>query len=283
MNFYRFLLPLFLVTLLGACATAPPMHQPIKFNPSESFELYRSPLLDQTNHTLQHLNKNKDIVYYQTYGGGGVGVGVMFGPLGVAANIKMIESNTMKDVAVLKDKISLDPNKLFMRSATKSGVSVQSGGTNKLYKLNPYVLVEKTENDVIMMASVVLVDYVGSKNKYQGRYLVQLPVSYSVAELASLDAVKSSKLESLVEEGFASLLSRMKAEATANVELEQSITSTSEFLTPRFKFEIPSKLIEKNEAYTWIRTSTGVFGVRNNDIAVKVVGQKTKPKKADKD
>lgn len=283
MNIYRLMLTLSLATLLSACASAPPMHQPIKLSLSDSVELYRSPQLDQTNHTLQHLNSKKDIVYFQTYGGGGVGVGLMLGPLGVAANIKMIESSTMKDVAVLKDKISLDPAKIFMNSANKSGFAVRSPASNKLYRLNPYVLVEKTENDVIMLASVVLVDYVGSKNKYQGRYLVQLPVTYSISELASLSAAKSSQLETLVGEGFSTLLSRMKAEATATPELEQNITSTSEFLTPRFKFEIPGKLIEKNDTYTWIRTSTGVFGVRNADINIKMPGQKTKPKKADKD
>ena len=84
--------------ILTACVSVPPPQQPIKVNLGDSYEIYRAPLLDQTNHTLQHLNQNKDILYSQTYGGGGAGVGLLLGPLGVAANIKAIESKLSDDI-----------------------------------------------------------------------------------------------------------------------------------------------------------------------------------------
>lgn len=276
MKIFKSVFFLAVAIFLTACVSAPPIQQPIQFSQTDSYELYRSTLLDQTNHTLQHLNPTKDMLYYQTYGGGGVGAGLLLGPLGVAANIKMIESKTMKDVAELNNKIAVNPQEIFMRSANASGVSIKSVGTNKSFKLNPYLLFERTENDVIMAASVILVDHVGSPNKFQSKYLVQLPVTYSISELSNLDDAKKSQLSALAEEGFSTLLARMKAETTANTAAEEAVSFSSEFLTPRFKFEMAGTLIDTDASFTWVRTVGGVYGVRNADITLKKAKAKKK-------
>jgi hypothetical protein len=256
--------------VLSACVSAPPIQQPIQFSESESYELYRSNVLDQTNHTLQHLNENKDILYFQTHGGGGAGVGVLFGPLGVMANIKMIESNTMKDVAVLKDKVAIDPNQLFLDAAIKYGIAISNGASNTNYRLNPYLLVQKIESDVIMIASAILVDHAGSNSKVPSRYLIQLPATYSIDELSSLDAEGIQQLEKLVENGYLTLISRIIAESNANIELDEKVTLTSEFLTPRFNIQLAGNLIDKDETYTWLRLVGGVYGVKNSDVVLKM-------------
>jgi hypothetical protein len=260
--------------VLTACVSVPPPQQPIKVNLGDSYEIYRAPTLDQTNHTLQHLNQNKDILYSQTYGGGGVGVGLLLGPLGVAANIKAIESNTMKDVAALKNKIDINPNQVFVSSANKNGLSIKTDSSNKSLKFSPYLLVEKTEGDIIMLAAAVLIDQVGTKQMFPTKYLVQLPITYTLAEMSNLDATKTKALESHVEQGFATLIARIKSEATANPEAEEKITMVSEFLTPRFKFEMAGSLVEKTNEYTWVRMVGGVCGVRHSDITVKKVSAK---------
>jgi hypothetical protein len=281
MRLLKAIAPLALLTVLSACVSAPPIQQPIKFDSAASYELFRSPVLDQTNHTLQHLNQSKDILYYQTYGGGGVGLGLL-GPLGVAANIKMIESNTMKDVALLKDKVPVAPSQVFSNAAAKAGISIQSNAGNNV-RLNPYLLIEKTENNVIMLASAILVEGADAKSKTPYKYLIQLPLTYSVETLSALDAAKSQELETAVGNGFLALFSRMKDEASANPESEQKIKVTSEFLSPRFAFEMQGSLIEKDQDYTWVRLIGGVFGVKNTDISVKAEAgkkQKTKTKKS---
>jgi hypothetical protein len=260
--------------VLTACVSVPPPQQPIKVNLGDSYEIYRAPTLDQTNHTLQHLNQNKDILYSQTYGGGGVGVGLLLGPLGVAANIKAIESNTMKDVAALKNKININPNQVFVNSANKNGLSIKTDSSNKSLKFNPYLLVEKTEGDIIMLAAVVLIDQVGTKQMFPTKYLVQLPTTYTFAEMSNLDASRTKALESYVEQSFGVLIARIKSEATATPETEEKITVVSEFLTPRFKFEMAGSLVEKTKDYTWVRIIGGVCGVRNGDITVKKVAAK---------
>jgi hypothetical protein len=273
MNFLKLSVLFSFILALTACVSAPPIQQPITGFSTDSYDLYRSPLLDQTNHMLQHLNKNKDILYFQNYGGGGVGVGLLLGPLGVAANIKMIESNTLKDVGILKDKIAVNPDQLFLNAATESSL-VRKNGASNILKLNPYLLIQKTENDVLMLASVILIDSVDPKVKTQNKYLVQIPVTYSISEISTLNNEKTKQLEKLVEDSFVTLISRIQSDSKANLSLEEKITLTSEFLTPRFKFEMSGNLVEKNDTYTWIRVIGGVYGVRNSDISLKVAKKK---------
>ena len=257
-----------LIALLAACASAPPLQQPTKA--VGAIEIFRSPLLDRTDHTLQHLDDGKQILYSQTYGGGGVGVGLLLGPLGVAANIKAIESNTLKDTALLKNKIKLNPRDIFVSAANKTNTLIATGPAAGNLKLTPYLLTEKTEGDKIMMAAVLLGD-ASEKGTFPAKYLVQIPVSYTIPELSNLNADQTKLLGNLLENGFVTLLDRIKKEASAMTANETKVTFVSEFLTPRFKFEIQANLIEANQDLVWFRTMTGVFGVKPQDVSYKVV------------
>lgn len=264
----------FISVALCSCATLPPIQQPLKISASEVSGIYRSPLLDRTDHTLQHLNSSKDVLYSQNYGGGGVGVGVLLGPLGVAANMKAIESNTMKDVGVLKNSLNIKPLDNFIKAAGKSNLAIKVGAVGGVTKFDPYVLIEKTEGDVIMLASALMVEEAGSAGKIQYKYLVQLPKTYSIAELSKLSAENIRELDGLIEDGFSSLIARIQSESSANLQAEESVTVISEFLTPRFKFEMAGSLIEQNSSYSWVRVIGGIYGVRNADIQVKRVKAK---------
>lgn len=261
------------VMVLSGCASAPQLQQPVQFNKTQSYELYRSSLLEYTDHTLQHLNANKDILYFQTFGGS-VGVGVMFGPLGVLANVQMIESNTMADVALLKDKIAVDPKAVFLAAASNSGVSIASAGSNKQLRLNPYVLMQKMEDDRIVIASVIIVDHVGSKNNQQSRYMIQLPSSFTIAELSTMDVAKTQQLERSINQGFEQLFAALQYEATTNVVNEPDATVSSDFLTPRFKTELAGKIVRQDSSYTWFRSFNGVFGLITSDTVVKKTAKK---------
>ena len=98
---FRNMFVLAIIFILSACASAPVLQKPIPANTSDKVELFRSPVLDQVNHTVQHLNDEKDIIYFQTYGGGGVGLGLLAVRLGVLAIVKMIEGATMKDIGIV--------------------------------------------------------------------------------------------------------------------------------------------------------------------------------------
>lgn len=257
----------FIFLLLGACVSAPKLQKPLPSVQSNSIELYRSHILDQTAHTLQHLNKEKDILYYQTYGGAGAGLGLLAGPFGVAANIKMIESNTMKDVGVMGNKINSDIKVLFEKSVVGSGMNVSASGDGLGYKMNPYLLVEKTEGDQLMLATVILIE---TKEQFPLKYLVQLPVKYTVEQLASLGSAQQDKLNNTIIDGFNILLARVKKETTTDILSEKKITMKSEFLTPRFKFEMKGNLVEVKDDMVWVRIVGGVCGVYSTDIEYKL-------------
>lgn len=273
MKILRLAVALFTVTTLSGCVSVPPLQAPTSLSSSDNYQFYRDPVLDRTDHTIQHLNQTKDTLYIQNYGGGGATVGVLLGPLGVAANIKMIEGVTLKETAILKDKIRIAPQQQFLKAASEFGIQ-QNPSTGTANKLNPYVLVEKTANETLKVASVILVEDLTSKFKWPKKYMVQLPVSYSIQELASLDDKKSAELEKAVQQGYSTLLARMKKESSVSLTSEEKVIVVSEFLTPRFSFEMPANLVEKDETRTWVRTAAGVFGVLNNDITVKSTSKK---------
>lgn len=263
---YAFLV-IAITLVLGACASAPPLQQPLALPQTKNITIFRSPVLDQTAHTVQHLNEEKDIVYYQTYGGGGVGLGLL-GPFGVAANIKMIEANTMKDVGEMKGKININVAAIFQAAAMQQEFSILQGQQPSTLKLNPYLLVEKTEGDLLMLASAVIVDAGG---KYPHKYLVQLPETYSVAALAALTEEQLSELTASVAKGYQLILDRIEREYSATPLAEQKIMFKSEFLTPRFNFEMSGSLIEESDNLVWIRMIGSVAGVMPSSVTYKKV------------
>jgi hypothetical protein len=261
----KILIVVALITMVG-CATAPEIQKPLASPLSSEISVFRSPILDQTNHTVQYLNKDKDILYYQTYGGGGAGLGLLAGPFGVVANIKMIESATMKDVTVLNEKLGVSISDLFGKAAEANDYVMSASDSTSGIRINPYLLVEKTEGEQLMLASVLLVD---TSAKFPNKYVVQLPVQYGVEQLSSLSEDERANLERLVVDGFASLLNRLKAETTVDVALEKKIKVKSEFLSPRFNFEMPASLIEIEGDLVWVRMIGSVAGVYQQHITYK--------------
>lgn len=88
---------------LASCATLPFRHFAPK-NANSGYHLGPSPLLAYPDYMHRFLNDQHSVLYMQNHGGGGVAVGVLLGPLGVIANIKMIQAQTESDATLLKNK-----------------------------------------------------------------------------------------------------------------------------------------------------------------------------------
>lgn len=221
-------------------------------------------------HTLQPLNADKNIIYYQTYGGGGLGVGLL-GPFGVMANIKMIEANTMKDVAQMTGKLAVMPANIFAASAETRHWHISPEGPTQGTRFCPYLLVEKTEGDVLLFAAAVLID---TGDKLPSKYLVELPLRKSVTDIAALDEAGVAELGAALQGGYDLLLDRIELEEHATPAAEQQVLIRSEFLTPRFGFELPGTIVAQSEAIVWLRISGSVAGVRVADVNLKPTGKK---------
>ena len=254
---------LLFAAILSGCASAPVFQASVpKTTNLSGFELGRSPILDVTNHLIQHTNSGKDILYSQNFGGGGVALGLL-GPLGVAANIGMINSNTTKDVESIKDKITLSPKNIFSQVASKELINGENSGKVKP-QISPYIYLIKIDDEKILMAAGLIVDQ--SEDKWTGKYLYQLAQSTTLKEIAKLDDEGMKRLEMAVADGYEKILKQIKSEQIQTSQTGKQILFKSSFFTPRIEIESIGMLIAKNDQVTWIRTNSGVFAVQNNFI-----------------
>lgn len=249
------------LTLTG-CAT--PSFQSSQPRTSEhGYSLSRSALLDQTSQTTTHLDSDRDILYMQEFGGGGIATGLLLGPLGVAANMAMINAQTESDAELLKDKIGIQPRQVFIERAQQKALKLNDGAEAKI---TPYLYVLKTNGEQMLIATALLIEQGEGKSKWTGKYMYQLPGKYSKQELARLDASQQQQLSADVSRGFDVLLDYITHEQPAMG--ERTITFKSDFLAPRLNFDLTGALISQNADVTWVRTYGGIFALRKSNFSL---------------
>lgn len=253
------ILTLMLATLcLAACATPPRFQDPHQATAQDPLSLGRSALLLPTSHMAQHLDSDKSILYSQSFGGGGLATGLMFGPLGTAANIAMINSITKEDTQQMFGKLQVDPVESFSRAAERMEIPVQSQGSTS-HALTPYLYVTKTSESSLSIATALIFESAG---RTPAKYMYQLPGSYSVQQLSTLDAQGVATLQSEVDAGFARVLGLFSTDTTSAY--EQSITIKSDFLSPRFTFDVQGAIVKEETDVVWLRSYGGVFGLQKS-------------------
>ncbi len=246
---------------LTACSAPVPKFQSAVPDAGKStYAMASAPALATTSSTIQHLDNDKTIVYQQNYGGGGAGLGLLLGPIGVAANASMIESMTKSDAEKMREKILVKPRNVFESAARKKGVQLDNVTDARI---TPYLYVSKTENDRLLVASAMIVEQAA----WSGKYMYQLPVTYSVDELAGLDGNATVQLQNAVEGGFEALLQQMQAESAASEASEKPITFKSDFVTPRFGFDMYGSLVGTDNDVVWVRTVGAVYGLRKSNVS----------------
>jgi len=260
---------------LGGCVSAPGNQGPIATQRANGdLALARTAALDQTNHMSKHLDANKNVVYFQNFGGGGAAAGLLLGPLGVAANIKAIDSTTNKDVEVLQGKIGSDPVRAFKSAVARSGVVFHEQPNATASRTTPYMYVVKTydEPESLAMAAALIVESPSDKPKqrkgaplepqWRYKYMYQLPGKYTPDSVAAFDDSANTKLEAELEAGYAAILAMMARDTAESAAKEQKVKFKSTFLVPRFDFEQIGNLIAEEGDIVWIRNPTGVYGIR---------------------
>lgn len=263
MSFNKIIAVMIAALSLAACGTAPKFQERRAAVAPETFSLGASPVLQQTNHMTQHLNAEKTIVYTQPFGGGGVALGLL-GPFGVAANIAMIETATKADTDKLFGKVMIDPVQSFRLLADIKRVDLAGAGVAN--KLTPYLYVAKTRETTVSVAVGVLLD---TGVPVPSRYVFQLPQTYSVEQLAALDAAGTDNLQQSVDLGFERLLDFFVKDIGAGADAEPKIQFKSEFVSPRFDFELQGSVADKGREVTWVRTYGAVFGLQNSTFTSK--------------
>lgn len=267
MKFLKTTIALISAVILSACVSAPPLQtaRPKNTNAQE-FEVKHSALLDDSN----HVDAEKNIIYFQNQGGGGVAVGLLLGPFGVAANAAMINAKTNEDIDAIKNKVKLNPIQIFTETAKTNGLQTKAEGSNSIAKASPYVYIVKSDDQNLLVASALLVEQTGAEGKWTGKYMYQLPITTTVDELSKNGEALSKNIEALAYDGFSEIIKSIKLETQEKVQAEKKIIFKSSFVNPRFDFDMLASLIQDNKDVVWIRTFSGVYALNKKNISYRI-------------
>ena len=267
---------LLLIALTTGCATVPPLQTAPPSPTSVTYGFGTSPILAKGDHMTQPLNAAKSVYYFQNQGGGGAGLGLLLGPIGVASNVKMIESTTMGDVKKLYGKFAVDAEAQFREVATKAGFAVAASARPGDVRLMPYLLVSKTDPGTVHISPVIRLEGGEGKKTWAKFYRYQLAGKYTVDELVALDDARKAAIREQSAAAFTSLLAHMQGETDAEIAKEQRIVAKSQYMTPRFNFDVVGSLAGQRDGLVWVRTSLGVTAVQPGSIEYQVVENKKK-------
>ncbi|MBB5019289.1 hypothetical protein HNQ59_002587 [Chitinivorax tropicus] len=248
------------VAMLAACTTVPPTPQKslTDLDRNKGYTVKHSTALDLETHTLRPLNESKDVLYAQNFGGGGVGLGLLLGPIGVAANIAMIKSQTDQDVEKLTTFKKIKSEALFSESAVENKLDLKNSGLN----VSPYIYLQKTESNEgelkIVPAAAIYIEMSDAERTRRNRYVYQLDREFTLEQLASLSETEVIKLQSDFKKSYSHLISFIKSESDSD---NAEIKFDSKFITPRLEFELSGKLINDSNGRVWVRLPDGVFSL----------------------
>lgn len=268
----RMFLTALTATVLVGCAAPPPLPSVRARAASDTHGLAVADSVKQTSNTAQHLNDDKSIVYSQNFGGGGVGLGLLLGPIGAAANAAMIESATKADAAKMFGKVKLDPAALFREAATGSELALQPAGTAVAVRLTPYLLITKVNESTLNPAAALIVEApatAGGK-PWTTKYLFQLQGSYTIDGLAAMNEAQTAALNQQAREAYKQLIGFYLRDSNELSGRERKVVFKSGFVNPRFDFEMAGSLVEQSGAMTWVRTYGGVYALQKDSVSYTV-------------
>lgn len=255
--------------VLGGCAS-PQMQSPPPGPASAPHLAGRSALLDHTDHMTGHLNGDKTILLFQNFGGGGAGLGLLAGPFGVMANISMIEEVTKSEVAKLNGRLNVDPVQAFREAAIAEGLHLAATGPGEAAILSPYLYVTKPRPETIAFASALLVDYAGASPRWTGKYMHQLTTTLAseTAEESLRDERVLGALKAETVAGMRALVRLYLADAGQRLAVVRKVKFTSDFVSPRFAFELAGDELKGADGRVTIRTVGGVYALVPETVVV---------------
>lgn len=187
------------------------------------------------------INTSEPVYYFQNFGGGGAGLGLLLGPVGVAANYAMITSNTTSDAASLSGKINVDPTAIAESVLSQNSTFVPTTDSTKSFLISPYLMIVKGDNDTLKFTTTLDV----SSRTWKGRYSYHLDFKRPFDKVASgLNHTDSEALKTSMKHGFTQALAMFERDISGSLAPMKDITFYTESISPRFKMPVLAKLIE---------------------------------------
>lgn len=223
-----------LATLAG-CVTLQPYQPAPQLGMGHDFAVGPYPV--EPDHMHGFLDADHTILYMQNQGGGGVAVGLLLGPLGVAANVAAIRKQTERDVAAFQDKLSIDAAHLFADTAAGiDGLSLD--GPAGAPVVSPMLLVEKVDETHVRFAALLYVKGKQGSKAWSRQYVYETVDVYTPQQLGQgLEPAQLERLAADVREGFAWTATTLASDIAGAFHPAQKKVLRSSFVTPRT--EIP--------------------------------------------
>lgn len=256
---YSRLFGIIVLLSLGACV-APQMLAVPAITPPASHSVGTHPLVEKNfNHMLRALDDKNSILYLQSFGGGGVGLGLL-GPFGVAANISMIEKNTDADVALLKGKIPLDPQAIFSEISGEYPTLTSGATLHKSVRITPLIDVIRQENEQLLFGCSILVDYTPIGTNWVGKYVYQFSLEYSKNDIAQgLSPDQHRALSDQAKTGFRMLANLYLDDMSGKLPSRRDLKFKSTFISPRFGIEMAGQEVSNDGERITIRSVGAVY------------------------
>jgi hypothetical protein len=204
-----------------------------------------------------------------------LGAALLLGPLAVAANGIAVNNRTKTDAESLRDHIHVDTKTLFEEAAAGNGLKI---GDSALAHAKPYLRVTRLKDtDTVLLSAEVLVDYEQPGNnettgKWSGKYVYELPGSYTRASIHDMDDAGSQALAAEAANGFAELAKYMHDESPEQIQLEKKVTFTSQLMFPSmYEMSFYGSLIADKGDVVWVRSVGAVFALRKSDTTIKMM------------
>lgn len=264
----RRLLALPLLAALAACTPrflAVPTHQK---EPAHAVAP-EADLEARFNHTLQPLDDAKTVLYLQTFGGS-LGVGLLLGPIGVAANIAAVRNKTNEEVTMLKGKLPWSPAAIYAEAAKGRPELASAVGSGSV-RLSPQLLVVRVKDDALLLGCALTVDQRPTGQEWKATYYFQTRQKLPLADaVKGLPAERLLAVEAELRAGFRAVTELYFDDLRGKLGPGKEITYKSEFVTPFTAIEFKGMELPGPADRAVIRAVGGMFSLPRELVEVKV-------------
>ncbi|MGN6151123.1 MAG: hypothetical protein ACTHOH_03825 [Lysobacteraceae bacterium] len=194
------------------------------------------------------LDDEHRIGYRQEFGGGGLAVGLLLGPLGAAANAKAVQAANERETEALRGKFPFTPGDLLGRAlAARPG----SEGATVEAQLAPSLFITRDANEQLIFWAMVDV----SIGEWRGRYNALMQGRVPLADASkglSDDALRD--LESALQTAYAAAVDAMADDVAGRLTGFDRQRAKIPALWPRFDLMQPYDYVLRKEDRVFIRT-----------------------------
>jgi hypothetical protein len=225
-------------------------------------------------HMLRPLNADNTILYEQNFGGGGAGVGVLLGPLGVAANIAAIKGRTEKESGEIFGKLSLEVLPAARAALEAQGLGLTDSADASRAVIKPALNLTSIDGENIQCSVSLFIDHNPVGRKWTGRYVYQLSPTFARSAIAS--GLAEAELEQLRQQmvaGFAEVARLYAADARGELKDDKQVKFWSDYLSMRFDYQYVGMEIPGDADRLLVRMPLAVFSLVREQVRF------TKPKK----